>query len=127
MLPEQLRTTGTKGITQCERSDQHIIELTRNWDEVGDEVDRRREVGDEEDKDFFMRLPSPGEIADSEQLAEAVALALRHAPLSDPKERATKEVQEWAEAGSIDRSSSDILAKRGVEVGHRIVAAGVVR
>jgi hypothetical protein len=60
MLPEQIRTTGTQGITQRERSDQPIIELTRSWDEVGDEIDRCCEVGDEEDKDRFSPSRNTG-------------------------------------------------------------------
>ena len=53
MLSQQIRTTRTQGITQCERRDQHIVELTRNWDEVGNEVNRCREVGDEEEKNHL--------------------------------------------------------------------------
>jgi hypothetical protein len=60
MLPEQIPTTGAQGITQCERSNQHIIELTRNRDEVGDKVDRHREVGNQEDKDCFSPSRNTG-------------------------------------------------------------------
>ena len=44
---------GLYEVAQYERDDDGVVELTGNWDEVRDEVERERQVTDERDQDQF--------------------------------------------------------------------------
>lgn len=67
MLLHELPTAAAEDRAQDQGDEDRVVELARNGDEVGDEVERHGQVGDEPAQDQFV---SPGKPAVARQSGE---------------------------------------------------------